>query len=153
MSRIIKNILISALLLMSITLFLNLNDRSLLEPYRDEPASENIKTFSNEIASEKQSLFKLSAHFPNVNPPVVQKEIEEKEPFEEDKTPQLTNDIKFISTIIKSDYIYYYFKLLRTGQLLTLTINNSENLWSIVSIESDFFILQSEGKEYKVLKK
>ena len=153
MSRIIRNVLLLILPAISIFLFLTINVRILPELDRLESSVEKNTLISREFETGKQTLLKLAAHFPNERPPVIHYEKSDIETVEVDKTPQLTNDVKYISTIIKSGTKHYYFKLLQTGRLITLTTENIDNQWFLNSVENDFFILQSGEKQYKVLKK
>ncbi len=153
MNKIVRNILLVIVLSIIVILFFIVKDRELPSIDKTENIYSNSGLNTDNIEKGIQSPSKLSAHFYDeyIPPPVVA--VEEPVVVEVDNTPKLTNEIKYISTIIKSDVESYYFKNTRSGRIITLTKNQGDDNWSIASIEENFFILQSGEQLYKVPKK
>ncbi len=153
MSKIVRNILLLMVLSIIVFLFFTVKDRELPSIEKSEDIYNNSGFNTDDTDKDIQSPGKLSAHFYDEYIPAPVVAIEEPVVVEVDNTPKLTSEIKYISTIIKSDVESYYFKNTRSGRIITLTENLGDDNWSIASIEDNYFILQSGEKLYKVPKK
>lgn len=153
MSRIIRNILAILIFIALISSFLLINEKDLPPMvFENEKPNEYLPEIVKE-ETKKQIISKLSAHFPDQFIPKIF--IEEKEVIPEIKVERgtiINNDIKFISTIVKSDITHFYFKMGRTGRLLDLT-GSKDSEWELETIENEYFILRNGEDTYKVLKK
>jgi hypothetical protein len=95
----------------------------------------------------------LSHHFPDAAIPLVKTEMLEIAEDFVDEGPSIINDWKYISMIMKSDEKFYYFKNVRSNQILTLKENIENDNWTLIRIEDDSFVLKFKETLCKVLKK
>lgn len=153
MSRWLSIFLITITVLLVPIFFFVVKERDL--PPIENRESEKDTPIALKMLKERefQSLRTLSLHFPDEQKEVVQTEKAQQEIIIPVSTgPSLTTTIKYISTITKSGVKHFYFKIVRSGEILDLTESEGRKGWSLSTIERDFFILTSEHNEYKVIR-
>lgn len=151
MNRGLSFFLIFMTVLLIPAFFLFVHERSL-------PLLENRQSDNNEVISLKmndhvqvQTLRALSSHFPDEIQRAIQTEETKPELDVPVSTgPILSNTVKYISTVTKSDVKHFYFKIVRSGEIVDLTESEGRKGWLLTSIENDFFILTFEDTTYKV---
>lgn len=153
MNRIIRNILLISLFpLLMLSIYL-LEIPSL--PQQKNTAEEIKGNIPGETLSpvRLQTPDKLAAHFPDQH--VITEQIlveEEIISVPEETGPILTGDLKYIASAVKSNEKLYYFKLSRSGKILSLAVNREDSAWKLLSVEDDFFLLRNGEETYKVNK-
>jgi hypothetical protein len=65
----------------------------------------------------------------------------------------ISNEWVYVAEIRQSDVTTYYFKNSRNSRILSLSGNRDDDSWSLIAINLNDFILKSEQKYYKVMKK
>ncbi len=143
---------LTVLIILLLPIFLIFVQKRSLPPIetRQLETEEVFSLKMNEIV-QQQTLRALSSHFPDEYKPVIKIE----EPKDEIEVPVsigplLTNTVKYISIVTKSEVKHFYFKIVRSGEILDLTKTEGRKGWFLASIESDFFILTFEDITYKV---
>jgi len=153
MSKIIRNILAALLFSILILSFVKLESPHFV---MNEPLIEPDDLVGSSIVSEDiitLSPYMLAGHFPDRKSAIIYTEPEEAaEVVLEDRGPVISDEWKFVSTIIQNDRTIYYFKNSRSGRLLELVENEENEMWTLNKIDSNFFILQNGEIEYKVMK-
>jgi len=152
MSRVLNRVLL--LSLMGALLFLWLWPKGRLLPEIDLAAttedSENLLPVSNGYSTA--NLPGLSVHFPNERKPVQEVQVVSA-PIEVQETgPVFTNEIKYLSSIVKEGRQSWFFKSIGSNRLYELSPQGEVPPWAWVSEESDHFLLKKNDTLFKVRK-